>query len=171
MPDATKKSPASASSPRANGLTAEYQAGGPERVVTVLAISPLDDDHRFLHNIFSHSNWRLRDAQTWGEAREALEQEAAPVVICESVLPDARWTDVLSQLAKMPGPPLLVVSSRTADERLWGEVLNLGGYDVLTKPFEAAEVFRVISLAWLSWKNNCDRAASGPARLARAVAS
>ena len=31
-------------------------------------------------------------------------------------------------------------------------MLNLGAYDVLSKPFDRAEVLRIISLAWLHWK-------------------
>jgi len=31
-------------------------------------------------------------------------------------------------------------------------VLNLGGYDVLPKPLEASEVTRVVSLAWMHWR-------------------
>ena len=47
--------------------------------------------------------------------------------------------------------PLLLVTSKTADENLWAEVLNLGGYDVLMKPFELGEVTRVIGMAWRQW--------------------
>jgi len=43
-------------------------------------------------------------------------------------------------------PPLLIVTSRLADERLWAEVLNLGAHDVLAKPFNAEEVVRVLDL-------------------------
>jgi hypothetical protein len=39
-----------------------------------------------------------------------------------------------------------------ADERLWAEVLNLGGYDVLSTPFAAGEVLRACFLAWQSWR-------------------
>ena len=39
------------------------------------------------------------------------------------------------------------------DDALWGEVLNLGAYDVLSKPFHRTEVTRIISLAWLYWKD------------------
>src|ERR1019366_5350356 len=41
--------------------------------------------------------------------------------------------------------------SRLADERLWAEVLNLGWYDVLATPFDADEVYRVMSYAVDSW--------------------
>jgi DNA-binding response OmpR family regulator len=34
-----------------------------------------------------------------------------------------------------------------ADEALWAEVLNLGGYDVLTKPFDPKEVHHAVSMA------------------------
>jgi len=64
-------------------------------------------------------------------------------------------------------PPLLVVTSRKADDTLWSEVLNLGGYDVLAQPYERAEVVRILSLAWLHWKTSM----SGPARQLAACAS
>jgi DNA-binding response OmpR family regulator len=47
--------------------------------------------------------------------------------------------------------PLLLVTSRHADENLWAEVLNLGGYDVLLKPFDGAEVTRVVAMARRQW--------------------
>jgi CheY-like chemotaxis protein len=48
---------------------------------------------------------------------------------------------------------MLIVASRTADEYLWAEALNLGAYDVLSKPYRPAEVVRVLSMAWLQWMN------------------
>jgi DNA-binding response OmpR family regulator len=45
-------------------------------------------------------------------------------------------------------PPRFVVATWLADDRLWAEVLDLGGFDVLQKPFEARELFRVVGLAW-----------------------
>jgi DNA-binding response OmpR family regulator len=56
-------------------------------------------------------------------------------------------------------PPLLIVASRTADEYLWAEALNLGAYDVLSKPYHPAEVIRVLSMAWLHWRNRHEPAA------------
>ena len=69
------------------------------------------------------------------------------VVVTESELPDGTWRDVLSALDQVPNPPLLIVVSRLADERLWAEVLNLCGFDVLAKPFARDEVIRVIGHA------------------------
>jgi DNA-binding response OmpR family regulator len=58
---------------------------------------------------------------------------------------------MLEHISRLPDAPLLIVTSRLADERLWAEALNLGAYDVLAKPFDTAEVVRVVSLAWQHW--------------------
>ena len=129
----------------------------PERTVTVLAISPYEEDHLFLSNIFSHTNWQLRAAHTWHDALSTLGRQRIPVLVCERQLLDATWKEVLAGLSHLPERPVLIVSSRLADEAFWAEALNLGAYDVLMKPFDATEVFRVVSLAWLSWKNDRER--------------
>jgi DNA-binding response OmpR family regulator len=153
MKDVLKKEPRVAVSSRGGPAALDAEVFEPEKVVTVLAISPYTDDHTFLHNIFNHTNWALRCVRTWDEAHSFLGRQRIPVVIAESQLPDASWKDVLAALSRMAERPRLIVSSRVADELLWAEVLNLGGYDVLAKPFDPTEVFRVISLAWLNWKN------------------
>jgi DNA-binding response OmpR family regulator len=154
MQDVVKKEPRLAVSSHCGPALPDSRSFEPEKVVTVLAISPHTDDHAFLQHIFNHTNWALGCVRTWSEARSFLRRHRMPVVIAESQLPDASWKDALAGLSRMAERPRLIVSSRVADEFLWAEVLNLGGYDVLAKPFDPAEVFRVISLAWLDWKNN-----------------
>jgi DNA-binding NtrC family response regulator len=80
-----------------------------------------------------------------------------PVVICESCLPDGNWKDILSQVTVLPDAPRLIVTSREPGESLWAEVLNMGGYDVLTTPFEKNEVMRAVSRAWQSWVDEWSR--------------
>jgi DNA-binding response OmpR family regulator len=141
----------------------------PERVVTVLALSPLEQDHLLLRAIFSHTRWQIHSVRSWAEAKVFLAEHPMPVVIAERELGDATWRDVLAGFAEFDDPPALIVTSRQADEYLWAEVLNLGGYDVLMKPFDATEVYRVISLAWLNWKNGCERTRAARASLATAA--
>ena len=59
----------------------------------------------------------------------------------------------MNHLAHEVHPPRLVVATWLADDRLWAEVLDLGGFDVLQKPFEARELFRVVSLALRDWND------------------
>jgi DNA-binding response OmpR family regulator len=123
-----------------------------QRVVKVLLISQFDEDHQHLCDILKHSNWQQNDVRTLEEACDFLVNNITPVVICESELPDGTWRDVLSLFGGMQHPPVLVVTSRLADDRLWSEALNLGAYNVLAKPLHMKEVFHVVGLAWMSWK-------------------
>ena len=58
---------------------------------------------------------------------------------------------MLDELEALQDAPWLIVSSRLADERLWAEVLNRGGYDLLATPFDADEVRHVLAYAIESW--------------------
>ena len=60
---------------------------------------------------------------------------------------------MLARIKRLPTPPLLIVTSRLADEYLWAEALNLGAYDVVAKPFDSHELIRVVSFAWLHWND------------------
>jgi DNA-binding response OmpR family regulator len=86
-------------------------------------------------------------------ALKALREVRVPVVVCESDLQPGTWKEVLEELRSLPDPPLLIVTSRVADERLWAEALNLGAYDVLAQPFDSMEVTRIVGMAWLRWKD------------------
>jgi DNA-binding response OmpR family regulator len=159
--------------PRSNApspaVAGSLSTGRVGRIVTVLAISPFDEDHVFLRHLFSHSNWQIHQARSCGEALAVLHDHAIPVVLCECEMPDGSWKDTLADLAELPEAPLLIVTSRLADDNLWAEVLNLGGYDVLMKPFDRLEVLRVISLAWLHWKQQHERATYSEAATTVAV--
>ncbi len=121
--------------------------------IQVLLASSLEEDHRSLEAILSHSNWTLYHAYNCVEAVVLLHQFRIPVIICESGLPAEGWKMLLPVVESLPASPRLIVSSRLADDDLWAEVLNLGAYDVLPVPFQASEVFRVASLAWHSSRN------------------
>jgi DNA-binding NtrC family response regulator len=114
--------------------------------ITLLAVCP-QDDLSSLRNILDSDSFTLHHAQNCDEAMRAIERENPAVVACESVLPDGNWRDLYNLSIRLQDPPPVVVVSRNADETLWAEVLNLGGYDVLAKPFDRMEVSRVFAMA------------------------
>jgi DNA-binding response OmpR family regulator len=130
--------------------------------VSVLAVSSAEEDHVLLSHVFSHSNWKLAWVRTCGEAVELIERTGFAVIICAPELPDGSWKDLLAELGRQRVPPRLIVASRLADDRLWAEVLDRGGYDVLGMPFEPNEVIRVVSLAWRQWQHESRRWGAGP---------
>jgi DNA-binding NtrC family response regulator len=136
----------------------------PAQSVTVLSLSPIEEDHRRLRNIFEHSKWRLTIVSDYGAACQHMRHTITPVVIAEHDLGTTCWKDVLRQTFTIQHPsPRLIVTARLADDSLWAEVLNLGGYNVLAKPFDAREVFWVVSHAWLDWKSAYEKHLRGKA--------
>ena len=132
---------------------------GVENSVTVLAVGSGQDYQPSLREVFRKTNWQLFLSEHLQAAEEWLARHRTAVVLCERQLADGTWTDLFHHLQSMEEAPLLIVTARDADDALWAEVLNLGGYDVLAMPFESTEVVRVISMAWLQWKRSPNRAA------------
>jgi DNA-binding NtrC family response regulator len=129
--------------------------------VTVLSVDPIAEDHVALREIFGrsewslcpNSKWKLTTSHTAESALETVRCDPIPILLCGCDHEPNIWKEMLDALTPLANPPLLIVTSRTADERLWAEALNLGAYDVLAKPYDQAEVIRVVSLAWLHWKD------------------
>lgn len=116
---------------------------------TIIAISPDADDHSSLAQLCSQSGWKLLSAHSGQQALKMIRSTRVDVAICERDLPDGNWRIVFEELAQFPAAPLVIVVSRLADETLWAEVLNVGGYDVLLKPFEPKEVVWSLTSACL----------------------
>ncbi|HLH16841.1 MAG TPA: response regulator [Bryobacteraceae bacterium] len=116
-------------------------------LVSALLAGNYDSDRLLVYDIFRRQGWRLYEARDRRAALECLERHPVHVVIAESAIPNWNWKKVLADLRRMSQAPQLVVTSRTADDYLWAEVLNVGGFDVLPQPLDREEVERVIAAA------------------------
>ena len=90
---------------------------------------------------------------TIAAAKGALQRGRISIVMCEHDLSPGSWKELLDFTERLPSPPPVIVTSRVADERMWAEVLNLGGYDVLARPFNNEEVIRTVTSAWSLWEH------------------
>jgi DNA-binding NtrC family response regulator len=131
------------------------------RSATVLSVGTDPVDGVTLERIFHASGWRAYTNTEWTlitratltSAFSVLREMPVPIVLCDCDLMLGTWRDMLEYISALPDPPLLIVTSEPADERLWAEAPNLGAYDVLAKPFDATEVIRILSLAWQHWQD------------------
>jgi DNA-binding NtrC family response regulator len=117
--------------------------------VAVLVITTDEGDRLFMAAALEASRWKPHFAKDGSEARALLAAQFIPVVIMDGDAQAPSWRELLEQMPgaeASPGPKFIVVS-RLADDRLWAEVLNLGGYDLLPKPLDADEVTRVVRSA------------------------
>jgi DNA-binding response OmpR family regulator len=115
--------------------------------VSALAVGATEGDQVKLEKIFHECGWQLGRARTRREAHAFMDITPVRVVISERELPEGGWREMLEDLMERSEPPPLLVTSRLADDSLWAEVLNMGGYDVLAQPLDSEEVARVVSAA------------------------
>ena len=93
----------------------------------VLIVGPDTQEHARLRAVLDLARRRVLRGGAVQQSLTLL--DAASVVICEELLADGGWRDILAALNQMHSPPVLIVTASMADPPLWAEVLNLGGYD------------------------------------------
>lgn len=129
--------------------------------VPVLFVSDEREDYEYLKQLFADrrwgrytgARWTLHSSTSVAAALSVLEKSQIPIILSECDLGSDTWREMLGALTQFPEPPLLIVVSRLDDDGLWSEALNVGAYDVVAKPFAAAEVMRIVHTAWLDWKD------------------
>jgi len=118
-------------------------------LIKLLLVSSIPETRSSLEQISRRlRNWRLDEVTQCRKAVALARQHRVDVAICEEYLRDGDWKVILQGFEQLCERPRLIVTSRLADEALWAEVLNLGGYDVLQQPFEPEDVCRVVISAW-----------------------
>ena len=114
---------------------------------SVLVVSSFPDDAVQVREMLDKLLWNVLSAGTLRQAQGLLDDHPITIVICERDLPDGCWRDLLYAPSPVEEAPLLIVTSRLADERLWTEVLHEGGFDVIPKPLCRREVTLVLASA------------------------
>lgn len=114
----------------------------------VLVVSSAPEDQAALGQLLASHSYPRYQASSVSEASDWLRRRSVRVVICDDELSDGHWQNLWEILRRMPVPPVFIVSAYLADERLWAEVLNMGAYDIITKPFRGAEIARVLAQAF-----------------------
>jgi DNA-binding NtrC family response regulator len=109
-----------------------------------LALICSDADFTDLREIVLPCGAQVQRGRKLDDLFRFLDRERVDVVIVDSTPPDDhRWKSVLNAIDCGGSGQPLIVASHFADEFLWAEVLNLGGFDVLSEPFDEEEVVRV----------------------------
>ena len=138
--------------------------------VIILGVLGSAADRQSLQYIVDHSNWKLAFADGVEKIQPILQRNDTGVVVTDCVLADGNnWKDVWRAIQAHAFPPSLIIADRHADDRLWAEVLNLGAFDLILKPFDANELFRVVSSAWRSWKYRYEEAQRQTGAIASAI--
>jgi DNA-binding NtrC family response regulator len=120
-----------------------------EHKPNILVVGPEDVDLAVLRQLFEAQRWPFLSVRTLAGASTVMARNRPALLLCDAHLDDGDWKCMLPAGATtVLHSPLLIVTSSQADDNLWAEVLNLGGYDVLAKPYDPNEVIRVVGIAW-----------------------
>ena len=114
----------------------------PAESVSVLVLSACDKTRASLLSICVGQQFKVIGASDFLEAVALFRRYAPPVVICNT-----HWRDFIEVTASALHQACVIVTHPFADDALWAEVLNLGGFDVLAQPLDATEVTRSIQAA------------------------
>ncbi len=109
-----------------------------------------------LDSLLRGSAWKLIQASTCGEAKQALGRQRVPIVLCDVALEDQPWQMTLRKLrearsecavvflSNKPGPDF---SPETAEHGEWGR----SGLTLLVRPLKRELVFHSLFLAYGRW--------------------
>jgi DNA-binding NtrC family response regulator len=121
-------------------------------------VSKNEADYRTLRETAGRLSQSVVACADVREALRAIRWHAPEIVVCEARC-NGNWQELLE--GARAAQSLLLIVSRHADERLWADVLTLGGFDVLALPFDRNELRRVLSSALRHSRRDSVAAAAG----------
>ena len=122
----------------------KHRATIAETRLSALAIVNSQTDKNQLERIFEKAGWNI----VFEDGIEAAAGQIYMVVLCDRDLPGVDWRQAVQQLARGQPRRGVILASSVVDDYLWEEVIQLGGYDVVSKPFREDEVIHAIEFAW-----------------------
>jgi FixJ family two-component response regulator len=123
----------------------KHRPANVESPLTALAITKSQVDRVQLERIFEKAGWKI----VFVDGIEAAAGQLVHVVVLyDRDLPGVDWRQAVQQLASGEHRRGVILASSVVDDYLWEEVIHLGGYDVLSKPFREDEAIHAIEFAW-----------------------
>lgn len=123
----------------------------PGAMIDVLYISRHDTDSTALSKILRGTHWNLLRVRTCSEALATLDTVLVPVVMTDQEI-DCDWKQIVGKVIHSPHPAPIIVTSEKRDWKLWEEVIDRGGFEVLCKPFERATTVTMLDAALHHWE-------------------
>ena len=109
----------------------------------VIAVAPSLDELRLIQDLLFPEGIEVQPACCLRQALLNYQEAAAPVILYDTETKEP-WREALAQFLGLGQGVRVVFVSRLADEHMWIEVLEAGGYDLLIKPFQPAEIRWVV---------------------------
>ena len=112
----------------------------------VLAVTTFAGVVSALGELAAAEGWQLETCASVSEAVVLLARIPARVVLLDRDVSALGWRGALTALLASRESRVVLISPVT-DDFLWDEVVRLGGYDVITRPLDAARTLSAVNLA------------------------
>ena len=116
-------------------------------MMTELDILLVEDDELLRKSVFKllkDGGHRVKGCDSLVEARKAVTQTAFHLAFLDMRLPDGNGLDLFAELEEAcPGIKIVIVTA-FSDVRTAVEAIKLGAYDYLPKPFEHAQLGKIV---------------------------
>ena len=127
------------------GSVAPASVGGAP--IPVLLASERDDDYQTLQALLHNTKWSVERATSWSDVSGFCHRVANQVVLLDRHFQGSDWRRSVSSLPNPAANRSLILLSDVSDPYLWNELVQHGGFDVLTRPFESSALFRTLAFA------------------------
>jgi DNA-binding NtrC family response regulator len=122
-----------------------------DQEVELLLVSPSESDSETLRQALAGTRWRLVHVKSCAGAAPLLASHVFPVIIRDQQCCELGCVHAIRCARAGPYAAPLIVAAQTPDCRVWEDVIDHGGFDVLCRPFEAAKVRRIVEFAYKHW--------------------
>lgn len=112
----------------------------------VLAVTGFAADVAALGVLAAAEGWQFENCPSVDKAVALLAGKPGRVVLLDRDVAASGWRGALAALRTSRQSRVLLISPVT-DDFLWDEVVRLGGYDVITRPLDAARTVSAVNLA------------------------
>jgi FixJ family two-component response regulator len=111
-----------------------------------------DDEVLTLRALLQGTQWMPIQVTNWSSMFKLATLVDAPVFLCDRDLPGLEWQEGVPRLVRASSTSCLILLSDVSDPYLWDELVQHGGFDVLTRPFQRKQVLAMLDFAYTHWK-------------------
>jgi DNA-binding response OmpR family regulator len=116
--------------------------------VSILAVVSDPRDRNILNDIARREKWALRCTASCDSAVELMRHRGFGVILLDRNFTPVDWRAGFLTLTEHSPRSAIILLSREIDDRLWLEVIERGGFDVIIRPIRVARAVKAIRCGW-----------------------
>jgi DNA-binding NtrC family response regulator len=116
--------------------------------IPVLIVTSRTEDVAELRSILEGTPWDLNDASHLEDPSAAIKGAAPPILLFDRNTAGGTWQVTMKRFIKSRRGVCAVLLSNVGDQYLWDEVVQHGGFDLLTRPFKKEQVLSTLMFAY-----------------------